>query len=67
MRKFIAWPTAWAMFWVGHFVSVVFLRRDWTVNRAAFHAYQWLMQTSGVVQDWAGLSSPWKEPEGENA
>jgi hypothetical protein len=63
MRKFIAWPIAWTLFWIGHCTSVVFLRHDWTFMYAAFRLYQWVMQTSVGVQDWALLRGPWEVPD----
>lgn len=68
MRKFIAWPIAWALFWSGHCVSVLFLRQDWTCIYPAFRYYQWAMGASVEVQDWAGLNGPWEPTESaENA
>jgi len=59
VRRIVAWPTAWALFWAGHCVSAVFLRHDATAFM--YPIYNRLMGWSVVVQDWAGLSSPWRK------
>lgn len=63
MRKAIAWPVAWGLFWAGHFVS-----RALVFNGLAFFypAYNNLMYWSTVVQDWGAISSPWGPMEKAN-
>jgi hypothetical protein len=60
MKKVIAYPVAWGLFWTGHVVSYT-LR----VGALAFFypLYNWLMCRSSDVQDWAGLKGPWGPPE----
>lgn len=59
MRKFVAWPVAWALFWTGDAVSRVFLRFDATAFM--YPVYNRLMCASIDVQDWARLSGPWSK------
>lgn len=58
MRKLIAWPAAYGLFWIGHWVSKLLMHYDWTYTYAAFRAYQWAMGASADLQDWAGLAGP---------
>lgn len=62
MKKAIGWPAAWALFWLGHFVSRVFCRFD--ALAFMYPTYNRLMCTSADVQDWAGLSGPWSRRMG---
>lgn len=63
MRKAIAWPVAWTLFWFGHLISRCLLHHDWTFTHAAFNTYQWAMGASLDLQDWAGLAGPWEPVE----
>lgn len=59
MRKVLALPLAYALFWVGHLVSRVFLRYDATAFM--YPIYNRLMVASCDVQDWADLPGPWSK------
>ena len=55
MRKPIGYITAWSLFWLGHFISLIM-----SAAPALYSAYRWLMHKSINVQDWAGNKTPWK-------
>jgi hypothetical protein len=59
MRKILAWPLAWALFWAGDIASRAFLRHDATAFM--YPVYNRLMAASCDVQDWADLSGPWSK------
>lgn len=59
MKKAVAWPVAWALFWSGHLVSKLLYFEP---GVTAYPLYNWLMCRSSDVQDWAGLSGPWEKP-----
>lgn len=61
IKKAIAWPIAWALFWIGHAVSKLM---HWDATAWLYPAYNRLMIASCDIQDWAGLSGPWKKVEG---
>lgn len=71
IKKAIGWPLTWSLFWLGHWCSkgackigydheheteMLDLRFDFL-----FKAYQKLMSGSLIVQDWAGLTTPWEQ------
>lgn len=72
MKKVIAWPVAWALFWMGDMVcrplhlDSVDRWPQWLVD-AIYGAYNRLMQASSDVQEWGGLSAPWKAISAEDA
>lgn len=61
MKKVIAWPLVWGLFWTGHAVSYA-LRVDWLAW--LYPVYNNLMLGSSAVQDWAGLDKPWSASSG---
>ena len=63
MSRFIAWPIALALFWMGDAVSRL-LHYDATAFM--YPVYNRLMCASLDVQDWAGGDGrfwPWRAPE----
>lgn len=58
MKKIIGWPLTWLLFWLGDLVSKPMHYFDWWW---LYPVYNNLMGWSVDVQDWAGLSGPWKE------
>lgn len=60
MRKVVGWPVTWALFWLGHATSKVFLRQE--AADFMYPLYNGLMCASVDVQDWAGLAMPWAKP-----
>ena len=58
MRKLIAWPAAWALFWLGFMVARPI--RRWECMSRLYQTYTHLMVWSMRVQDWGGLASPWR-------
>lgn len=58
IKKIIAWPVVWSLYYLGDAVSHPMNHFDWGW---LYSVYSKLMTTSLNVQDWAGLSSPWKD------
>lgn len=55
MKKVIAWPLMWSLFWLGHGVSRIMVGRLGHL----YPLYNWLMLKSSELQDWSGLKGPW--------
>jgi hypothetical protein len=55
MRKLVAYISAWALYWLGHWTSLVM-----GAIPSLYSTYRWLMYKSMNVQDWAGNETPWK-------
>lgn len=60
IKKITGWPTMWALFYIGHWLSIP--GNHWPWER--FHPYRiwnWFLVRSMNVQDWAGFKdAPWK-------
>jgi hypothetical protein len=54
MKKHIGYITAWSLFWIGHWTSLIM-----GVVPALYTIYRWLMYKSMAVQDWANNKTPW--------
>jgi hypothetical protein len=54
MKKLIGYITAWSLFWIGHWTSLIM-----GVVPALYTTYRWLMYKSMSVQDWADNKTPW--------
>jgi hypothetical protein len=56
MKKLIAWPLAWACYWLGHAVSRPLAWWDmWQwVHDALYVPYTFFMMRSVAFQGWAG-------------
>lgn len=66
IKKIIAWPVSWILFWYGHYVSRLLV--DTTpcsgLTWVAYKTYNKLMVSSCRVQDWAYLEyGPWEGEE----
>jgi hypothetical protein len=61
MKKIVAWPITWALFWIGHVLSKLMELSDDGLPWRLYPAYNKLMTYSFIVQIWGGLKSPWKE------
>ena len=55
MKRLIGYISAWTLFWVGHWTSLVM-----GVIPALYSTYRWLMLHSMQLQDWAGNETPWR-------
>ncbi len=56
MKKLIAYPLAWGLFYLGDFISNTKI-----FNEGSFYnLYNWCMIKSSEIQDWGELNSPWK-------
>lgn len=59
MKKIIAWPVAWALYWVGDLMcrplhtDVIGNGPEWLAD-IFYRPYNWLMLLSCDVQDWGG-------------
>lgn len=57
MKKLIAYPLTWGLFYLGVFISNVRL-----LDKGNFYnLYSWCMIKSSEIQDWGKLNSPWKD------
>ncbi len=61
MKKILAWPLSWALFWLGDVVSKPMHYFNWAW---LYPVYNNLMCWSADVQDWAQLNEPWRKPDG---
>lgn len=77
VKKVVAWPTSWLLFWFGNFCSkgatkIAKNHEGQTEIQDIrfsflFDWYQRLMTASLMVQDWADLSNgPWHPAEEDN-
>jgi hypothetical protein len=57
MKKIIAWPLAWSLYWAGDIISKPLNYFNWWW---LYPVYNNLMCASFVVQDWAKLNGPWE-------
>jgi len=55
MKKIIGYISAWALYWVGPWTSLVM-----GAIPSLYSAYRWLMLHSMRLQDWAGNETPWR-------
>jgi hypothetical protein len=56
MKKIIAWPLTWSLFWAGDFISKPLHYFNWWW---LYPVYNRLMISSADVQDWGNLDGPW--------
>lgn len=61
MKRLIGYISAWTLFWVGHWTSLVM-----GVVPSLYSTYRWLMHKSMELQDWAGNETPWKHVKENN-
>lgn len=61
MKKIVAWPLTWILFWMGDLISRPMNYLDWAW---LYPAYNRLMIWSVDVQDWAGVNGPWRDRNG---
>lgn len=57
--KFLAWIAVWVLFWLGHFVSRPMAWFEWA--GVLYPIYNWLMQTSCLIQIRYDLKKPWED------
>ena len=55
MKKPLAWAASWALYGLGHAVSIPMCK--WDRMAFLYPVYNWLMLRSSRVRDWGGL--PW--------
>ena len=64
MRKIVAWPLCWSLYWLGHWVSKPMNWCDFLAR--LYPVYNRLMIWSGNIQDWGQVKSgPWKYNDDE--
>lgn len=66
MKLIVAWPASWLLYLLGDLLS--YPMSYFTYGHIVYPLYNWLMVTSGTIQDWgAPTSGPWggnDEPQG---
>jgi len=61
MKKLIAWPATWSLYWAGHVVSLPLNR--WDCFAWLYPMYNHLMGWSYNIQYWADVEGPWVKPK----
>lgn len=57
MKKIVAWPVSWALYWLGHLTSKPM---HWTYGYWLYPVYNRLMIWSVDAQDWGKVpNGPW--------
>lgn len=66
MKKIIGFIPTWIIYYIGHWLSL--LERFISPKIGILWLYElsnYFLITSTIIQDWAGLNSPWEEPKNE--
>lgn len=58
MRKIIAYPLVWILFWIGDWISRTILFEKYG---NLYTIYNNCMIWSSNIQDWGKLKNPWKK------
>lgn len=68
MKKIIAYPITWGLYYIGDFTSKIISKFDYPewICEIGWNIYNSAMINSLLVQDWAKLSKPWETPKDDD-
>lgn len=61
MKRPIGYLASWALYWLGHWTSMLIGNNERRTDRIVFAAYTAIMDRSLAVQDWGGGYGPWSK------